>query len=371
MIQEAGGTGRPQHSIVRLPELAEALAGEDSAIFRRIYRVDRSMGRLVVPDSARGWVQDAFGSVEAVESQSIVSVTNLVTLEETLFNSLRASRPVAVSPGNVRQIIEESRGDPFCHPEETTPEDTFGRVRGRHSITASNIAKYAPFHGLVISDEHDPLILSEERVRDYLDVGHRWALEVLKTDPAAVYYFFAWNALWSSGASIIHGHAQVSCMRGAPYARLEMLRRAAADYRAGFGSSYFEDFLRIHEAMGLALRHDGVTVAAHLAPARDKEVIIVADGLDDRLAGAVYRALDCLTGKLGTRSFNVALYMPPLGPTPEDWGGFPHVVRIVDRGDPMKRTADVGSMELFAASVVSTDPFRLIEALRERFAAQD
>jgi hypothetical protein len=62
--------------------------------------------------------------------------------------------------------------------------------------------------------------------------------------------------------------------------------------------------------------------------------------------------------------------MPPLGEAPEDWSGFPHIVRILDRGDPMRRTNDVGAMELFACPVVPTFPFHLIEALRQRFRAQ-
>jgi hypothetical protein len=49
--------------------------------------------------------------------------------------------------------------------------------------------------------------------------------------------------------------------------------------------------------------------------------------------------------------------------TEEDWVGFPVMVRIVDRGDPSSRTADFGTMELYAASVVSSDPFRLANAL--------
>ena len=38
---------------------------------------------------------------------------------------------------------------------------------------------------------------------------------------------------------------------------------------------------------------------------------------------------------------------------------------MVDRGDPMNRTADFGAMELYASSVVSSDPFRVAAALRE------
>ena len=39
------------------------------------------------------------------------------------------------------------------------------------------------------------------------------------------------------------------------------------------------------------------------------------------------------------------------------------MVRIVDRGDPLNRTSDFGAMELYAASVVSSDPFRVAESL--------
>jgi hypothetical protein len=40
-------------------------------------------------------------------------------------------------------------------------------------------------------------------------------------------------------------------------------------------------------------------------------------------------------------------------------------VRVVDRGPLYSRTADIGSMELYAASVVSTDPFDVARALRQ------
>ncbi|HBE78528.1 MAG TPA: hypothetical protein DDW65_12250, partial [Firmicutes bacterium] len=63
-------------------------------------------------------------------------------------------------------------------------------------------------------------------------------------------------------------------------------------------------------------------------------------------------------------SFNLVLYVPPLAESSEDWSGFPAVVRIVDRGDPNNKTADIGAMELYAASVVSSDPFRVAEEMK-------
>ena len=95
-------------------------------------------------------------------------------------------------------------------------------------------------------------------------------------------------------------------------------------------------------------------------------MLLIAWEETESLPGAIYRVLDSLISDLGTRSFNVAILQPPLAESPEDWSGFPLMARIVDRGDPMKRTNDVGSMEMYASPVIPTDPFRLVEALQAK-----
>jgi hypothetical protein len=77
----------------------------------------------------------------------------------------------------------------------------------------------------------------------------------------------------------------------------------------------------------------------------------------------MYRALHYLVERLNVVSFNAVIWEQPLTPTPEDWSGMPVIVRMVDRGDPLNRTSDFGAMELYAASVVSSDPFRVAETL--------
>ena len=77
--------------------------------------------------------------------------------------------------------------------------------------------------------------------------------------------------------------------------------------------------------------------------------------------------LACFRDRLGVQSFNVAICMPPLAEVDEDWSGFPILVRLVDRGDPVNRTGDIGGMELYAANVVGTDPFFVIGQLKEVF----
>jgi len=220
----------------------------------------------------------------------------------------------------------------------------------------------------VIFDNHDPLKFTEKEVADYIDTGLRWAAEVNRADNDAKYFFLMWNCLWKSGASIVHGHLQLAMGRDMHYARIEHLRRAALAYRHTYGSSYFEDLFDAHLCLGLAMKNDETRVLSYLTPIKEKEVLLLADTLDRSFKKNVYKVIRCLIDTLGTASFNLAVYTPPMSSTDEDWTGFPVVARIVDRGDLSTRTADIAAMELYASSVVSSDPFKLAQSLREYFA---
>jgi hypothetical protein len=349
-------------SIANLPRLVAGLSPSDRERFERIVHVSQSVGELIPPQSMHEWIAKLFGSVAAVERQIIIKTTNLVTMEGTLFNALRASRPFeSTQSSDVDTLLNEGVGDPFCKPLEGTPEDVFGRIHGTRSVTASNIAKYDAFHGVVVFGEHNPLKFDADSVRDAIDVGLEWGRKALSVDPEAKYFFFMWNCLWKSGASILHGHAQVAATRGIHYAKIEGLRRQALDYRARYGASYFDDMIAAHRSLGLATELGDATIVTSLTPIKEKELLIIADGLTDDLKRAATFALDTYIRRLGVTSFNLVIYMPPLAPASEDWSGFPHIVRIVDRGAPTNKTADIGAMELYASSVVSSDPFRVAE----------
>lgn len=353
-----------QCQVVDLDRIVDELPDQHRETFYRLFDVTPSVGRLVPPDHMRRWIDKYFGGVDAVREQKVIKVTNRWTLEGSLFNELRARRPLeARIPADLADEIARSAPDPFCEPEMNTPEDVFGRIRGRHALTASNIAKYDGFHGVVIFHEHDPLAFTEAAVADALDVSRRWFDACRESDDSAVYPLIMWNCLWKSGASIPHGHMQVSLTRGMHYGQIERVRRVAEEYRGRFGTSYFDDFYGVHEALGLGRTLNGTRVMANLTPRKEKELVLFGDRLDDTFIRALYEALNCLTDELNVVSFNLVVWLPPLGPTSEDWSDFPVVARLVDRGDPLNRTADFGAMELYAASVVSSDPFKVACAL--------
>ena len=85
---------RTEESIADIPELVEALPPGERALFQRIFHISTTTGRLIPPRSMHPWIKGYFGSVEAVLRQRIVKVTNLITMEGSLFNELRARRPM-------------------------------------------------------------------------------------------------------------------------------------------------------------------------------------------------------------------------------------------------------------------------------------
>ncbi len=355
-----------QRGITELLEMVAALPPADRERFERIFHVDTSVGRLNPPAAMLEWIEESFGSVDAAREQRVVRVTNLVTMEGALFNELRAKRPVVrQKPVELEALIQQERGGAFCKPLERTPEDTFGRIQGKYSVTASNIAKFDGFAGVVVFDEHDPLDFTKEQIADYIDTGMAWLEKAHETDEEAKYPFWLWNCLWRAGASIVHGHAQMILAREQHYAKVEGLRRAALAYREATGHNYFDDLHEAHDVLGLASEMNGTRILVYLAPVKEKEVLLLSPSLDEGLKDSIHRVLDCYVRRLHVSSFNVAILMPPLGPTEEDWSGFPCVVRIVDRGDPFNRTVDVAAMELYASSVIFSDPFDVVEVLRE------
>jgi hypothetical protein len=313
------------------------------------------------------WIEKLFGSVDDVREQRIVRVTDKVTLEGALFNELRARRPMEVKgQDEVRQRIDASRGDPFCHPETGTPADPFGRVRGEHGVTASNIAKYDGQHGVLVFNEHDPLApLDEGVIRDHLATARRWAQQALEDDPGARYYFLMWNSLWRAGGSIVHGHMQMTTTRGMHYPRVEALRRQTNAYRQATGHDHFDDRWAVHRDLGLGVEVGRARVFASLTPIKEREVLVVGRPGEDEstLAAGIARTVSAYRA-MGVVAHNMALYLPPLAPDGEDWRRFPPTARLVDRGDPGNTTSDIGAMELYAASVISSDPFRVADALR-------
>jgi len=354
-------------TIADLDVLIEALPQKSKRIFHRIFSVTTTKGCLKPPETMLPWIEQHFGSVDRVTGQKIIKVTNLVTFEGAIFNSLRALRPRQYED-RIRveaRLLDRAKDDPLSKPLEDTPEDPFGRIKGKYCITASNIAKYDGLHGIVIFKDYNPLKFSREEIIDYLDTGWKWAQKAHQFDPSAKYYFFLWNSLKKAGASLAHGHAQVVLSRDSHYAKIEGLRYTAQRYKAEHGSDYFNDLYQAHSDLGLAVEKDGIKIMAYLIPIKEKEVMLLAPSLNQSFKERLYEVLACFRDCMHVTAFNLGVATPPLNSLPESWKGFPVIARIVDRGYPWDGSSDFGTMELYAASIISSDPFQVVQELRK------
>ncbi|MCG8403129.1 MAG: hypothetical protein MJA84_16280, partial [Firmicutes bacterium] len=271
--------------ITEISKLARGLTGQPGLVFNRIFDVAQYTGELVLPEGMRSWVAEKFGDPAVVEKQRVIKITNLITLEGTLFNSLRALRPlVRGEPGELDRLVDEHRaGCAFCRPGDKTPADTFGRLEGKGAVTASNLAKYDRWHGLIIPGEHHPLRFEAGRVAEYFALAARWFSRVLAQPAPGLeeqprHPFLMWNCLWPAGSSVVHGHLQVTVTPGMHYPRVEHLRRAAFSYREQYGADYFQDLFLAHRAAGLGIQEGEARIFTSLTPVKEKESWVLLPG---------------------------------------------------------------------------------------------
>lgn len=349
-------------TIYELPQIITQLAKDERLLFDRIFSYDASQVKFQVPASMRTYCERFFGSVEAVQEQRPIKITNKVTLETSIFNKLRARRPQSYNDAILEDQIEaERKNDPFADPEQGTAADVFGRIEGEYCLTASNVAKFDAWHSVTIFNEYHPLKFTAPQVVDYLMTARAWAEEAHNQDDKACYFFFMWNCMLRAGASLLHGHAQMTLTHQQHYGKIERLRRDAIEYKRQHKRNFFNDFVQIHRALGLTVTPaDHVVALVPLTPVAEREIWLISDLWSPELAVALYEALDFYK-KTGAVAFNVAAYVPPIAATPsgEDWSEFPTIIRLVDRGEPMARSSDFGAMNIFAANPMINDPFEV------------
>lgn len=352
--------------------------------FNSIFEVDCSTGTMRIPPSFESKICDYFGEkdkkgqliedkvkiLERIKNQKIVKIFNKWTNQGALFNSLRTERPgmknknEQAARNKLKILIRESEINcDFCQANIYTPEDTFGRIEGKHSITAANVAKYDAWSSLVIFRNHDPLKFNLIEFSDYLDTGFNWFKKVFQEDESYKFPFFVWNCLYKAGASQIHGHAQILMSKDYPYARVEHFKKASLKYQEQTGRDYYHDWYQLHSALGLAFSTGEFRVVASLTPTKEKEIIILSTSSpveNQVLKNIIYNTLRCFIDVMGVQSFNLSISCPAI----EQEDDTPYVINLVDRGNLFRPTVDMGGMELFGSTVVADDPFKIIEILK-------
>jgi galactose-1-phosphate uridylyltransferase len=374
------------NSIMNIEKMVDHLRKNDELLYdilKQIYSFNSGTGAQIIPDSFKTKILEYFGHKDSrgkfieseneiiarIEHQKIIKTYNLWTGEGALFSSLRADRPgiMGMDLQNEKDFLNHLITDSvkkcdFCNPEKYTPEDIFGRVRGKYSITATNIAKYDVWSSLIIFNNHNPLKFNLREFSDYINTGFDWFKAVNNDDHEFRFPFFIWNCLPRAGASQVHGHCQI-LMSKEPYAKVEIIRKSFQKYKRKTGNNYFKDLYRVHRSLGLSGCHEDVHFFASITPIKEKEVVIISPENPSKiieLKKAIYRILRCFIDILGVYSYNLSISCPPIDNEKE----FPYIIKIVDRGRLLNSTADMGGMELYGSSVVADDPYKVIDVLK-------
>lgn len=374
------------NSILEIEDKVNILKKEDEDSFRsinNIFHISSATGSMKIPYAYKNKALELFGKrnsegkiiettnevTERIENQKVVKIYNKWTGSGSLFNSLRSSRP-GIKQEETKDIKKKvdgyikasEEGCEFCNPEKYTPEDVFGRVKGKYGITGSNIAKYDAWSSVIFFKRHNPLEFSLEELSDYIDTGFKWFKKVHNYDKQFKYPFFLWNCLQKAGASQVHSHAQILMTNDIHYAKPQFLRKVFREYMKWTGKNYFKDIYKAHKALKLTLNSD-VEGFASITPIKEKEFVIItrkSPSESENIKKEIYRILRCYIDKLGVTSFNLVISCPAFGEP-----SFPYIIQIVDRGSIFKTTVDTGAMELYGSSVVSDDPYTVINAVNK------
>jgi hypothetical protein len=350
-------------SVVDLPGRVAALSGSERARFERLFATSVRSDRL--SPLATVWRE------RPKAAAPILRVSNRWTFEGTAFDPRRKRRAASVSDAFLKLLRRCQTPGEFC---PMCPEEMGGALSApapdAHYLIMDPQVKFDGYHALIAFTEHNPLLYTGTAIASYLEAGAAWAQacyrasQQVDSEPA-IFYLFTWNCLCGS---LVHGHAQVVLHARFPAPRLALLNDAAQRYQAA-GGDYFEDLWLAHHVLGLGLEVGTARVMASLTPIKERECLILAqaDGDWRNLARALLLTLSTMQADQphGLWSFNLVVYTPPLASV-AGWEDLPVLVRIVDRGWPLLGVTDVASMEMYAESVVASDPFVLAAALRRR-----
>ena len=343
--------------------------------FDAIYSVSQrtSMG-IVIPDSFMPkflhFLNNNKTLLKEAQHQTITFVFNEFTHEETIFNPLREKRPISQPKRPDKDYIEEitmesSKSCDFCSYKEFTALDPFGRLESKYSYTASNAFKYDAWHCLVALKTHDPLHWNHEHFLDFFNLAIQWVNKVHSVESKYIYPVISWDLLPHAGASQIHPHMHVSMTDDRYYGVVESWKISAEKYfRQTGGRNYFSDITHIHDALGLAVHYGTATVFANINPKKDNELVVIGKQPNKDFFSLLYIVMRTFMDDMEMYCLSSITALPKLGMSTQ-YGDIPAYTRIVTRGSASSVRADVSSLELFLASNVNIDPYKVIKHIQK------
>lgn len=344
--------------------------------FDALFRLDDIYGSLklspIYLKKVSQWLNNNEDLLKQMQKQRIIKIYNRYTHEEMLYNYLRSQRPQAksdISPEEyTSKLMEDSRKTcDFCGKNylNSTAEDSFGRLERPLSYTAANTFKYDRWHTLIVSRNHDTLHLTEDEIADMFELTQQWFRKVYSIEPTYTCPEMIWDAMPKSGASQMHTHLQASLGMDIYYGYIERTRQGARIYsQENYGRNYFNDYLFVHQALGLTIPIGNAHIIVHLTPVKDLEVMIIDEKLGKNFYKALHLIFRTFVDDLKEYSFSFGMYLPPMNESSSKGYEMPVVCRLVFRNPVTNLRSDMNGLDLYTSSVVGKNRYVLYEQLR-------
>ena len=321
-----------------MEELIKLIENLKDEIFYRIFQYKIEIAKQKFPDKLKKTIGNG-------EEQKIYIFKNKILNQETRFNIWRARRK------EPKKEIKIETHDPFCNPKENTPVDEIGRLENEYAITASNLAKISSSHSLVIFKKHNKKDLNFIDFYNALNLAIDWFKKQENNIRILIF-----NYGLRAGASIDHPHFQIFSLTEIPF-KIKDFYEKIEKYKEKYNSEYLEDFFNVLNKLNLAKKLSNVKVVINLTPFKDKEIILWDTNFETSIKD-IALVLDVY--KKFSENFNVFLIE-----TKNRLLGY-----LVDRGEDVKLNSDIGSLEIYACSVVGFDILefskKFIEKLEEQ-----
>ncbi len=320
-----------------LIEKINQLPSELKILFNRIFDIQVLTAKIKLPENLKEKFQNA-------ENQKILIIKNKILHQETVFNIWRSKRPL---PFIKKEEIEDEKICSFCYPRELTSEDEIGRLENERAITAANLAKSLKYHSLIIFKKHSIFDLEKDDLLQAFNLSEDWVEKIFLYDLKLKYIFLIWHHGYRAAASLIHPHFQIFAHYDLP-GKMNFYQQKIIEYNQFYQSDYFKDLFLIHRFLDLAKEIEGIKVIASLTPFKDKELILL---------GKNKSIITDLILEYRKFSFNFNFFQ--INQFLDNTLSF-----LVDRGESNNKTSDIGSLEIYAYSVVGFD---LLKFAREIF----
>lgn len=339
--------------------------------FQTIYAVSLRNGSVSLPVPFQAKVKKWLGNNEElfkdVFHQEIIHVVNKLTREHTVFNPLRDKRPVSLPDVPEAQYYEQLMKDSakscdFCDFKGYTAEHTFHRVENEFAFSASNTFKMDTLHALFAMKQHDPLRWSAKMFIGLMNLTLTWFDKAHGVFPSARFPSMIWDVLPKCGASQVHPHLHGFLDPERYHGVSESWRLGGQDYFNIEGTNLFTDMAQLASSLGLAVSYKSAVAFASLVPRKDHEVVVMAPVAGRDFFEMIYFVLRAFVDDLPQYCFSMGITYPALSGME---AVLPAYARIITRGAVTDLRADISSLELFTATNVNIDPFRVIKVVRE------